>query len=198
MSSNITLRELRSEYGRRRFVAMPIAGAIGWSAAGVLGALLPTGLAALSMFICVGMIFWLGVLVGHLVGEPILGTKRKKSELDQLFMLTVLMAWLVFAIAIPFYLVEPTSLPLSLGVLAGLMWVPFSWMIQHWVGLFHGITRTVLVVAAWYVYPDHRFVVIPGVIVFIYAITIYVLATRPLPPLDPVSVPAAPDGHAQP
>src|SRR5450631_3665568 len=140
-SSDVTLRDLRADYARRRFVAMPIAGAIGWSAAGVLGAVLPMRLAAISMFICVGMIFWLGVLVGQLVGEPILGAKRRKSQLDDLFMLTIVMAWLVFAIAIPFYLVDPTSLPLSLGILAGLMWVPFSWMIQHWVGLFHGIAR---------------------------------------------------------
>ncbi len=185
MSSDVTLRDLRSDYARQRHITMPIAGAIGWSVAGALGAVLPVRLASLAMFICVGMIFWLGVLIGHLVGEPIFGAKRKKSELDSLFMLTVLMAQLVFAIAIPFYLIEPTSLPLSLGILAGLMWVPFSWMIQHWVGLFHGITRTILVVAAWYVYPEHRFVAIPGVIVFIYVITLYVLATRPLPPPEP-------------
>ena len=43
------------------------------------------------------------------------------------------------------------------------------------------ITRTVLVVAAWYVFPARRFVVIPAVIVIIYLISIYVLARRPLP-----------------
>ncbi len=94
------------------------------------------------------------------------------------------MALLVWAIAIPFYMVEPSSLPLSVGILVGLMWVPFSWMIQHWIGLFHGITRTVLVVAAWYVFPAQRFVVIPVVIVIIYLISIYVLARRPRPSLE--------------
>ena len=79
-------------------------------------------------------------------------------------------------------MVEPSSLPLSIGVLAGLMWIPFSWMLQHWVGLFHGITRTVLVVAAWFVFPAHRFVVIPAVIVAIYVVSIFMLARRPLPP----------------
>ena len=28
------------------------------------------------------------------------------------------------------------------------MWIPFSWIIQHWVGIFHSLTRTILVVAA--------------------------------------------------
>jgi len=40
------------------------------------------------------------------------------------------------------------------------------------------------VVAAWYLFPAQRFVVMPGVIVIIYLITIYVLATRPLPTLE--------------
>ena len=52
-------------------------------------------------------------------------------------------------------------------------------MIQHWVGLFHGIARTILVLAAWYLFPAHRFVAIPAVIVAVYLVTIYVLWTRP-------------------
>jgi hypothetical protein len=56
------------------------------------------------------------------------------------------MALLVYAIAIPFFLIERTSLPLTVGILTGLMWLPFSGMIQHWVGLFHGIARTGLIV----------------------------------------------------
>ena len=87
----------------------------------------------------------------------------------------------LLAIAIPFFMIEPTSLPLTVGILTGLMWVPFSWMIQHWVGLFHGIARTVLVTAAWYLFPQRRFVAIPAVIVVIYLITIVVLARRPGP-----------------
>jgi hypothetical protein len=96
------------------------------------------------------------------------------------------MAWLVFAIAIPFFMIEPTSLPLTVGILAGLMWVPFSWMLQHWVGLFHAIARTVLVLAAWYLFPEHRFVAILAVIVVIYLVTIYLLAKRGRRPRDPV------------
>lgn len=38
-------------------------------------------------------------------------------------------------------LIEPTSLPLSVGILAGLMSVPFSGWIEHWVGLFHAYSR---------------------------------------------------------
>lgn len=138
-----------------------------------------TGPASLAMFVCVGMIFWLGALIGKLLGEPIIKSVGEQGELDRLFLLTVVSSFLVFGIAIPFYMVEPTSLPLSLGILSGLMWVPFSWMIRHPVGIWHGAVRTVLIVGAWYLFPDERFVAVPGVIVAVYLGSIYVLANRP-------------------
>jgi len=88
------------------------------------------------------------------------------------------MALLVYAIAIPFFRVDYTSLPLTVGILAGLMWVPFSWIIQHWVGIFHSVARTLLVTVAWYVAPHQRFVAIPAVIVGVYAVTIVILEQR--------------------
>lgn len=178
MSSDPTLHELRAEFGSSRFIAMPVAGTIAWAVAGILGAFLPERTASYALFLCTGMIFPLGILIGRFVGEDVLSTR---NELDRLFGMNVLMASLVWAIAIPFWMVEKSSLPLSVGVLAGTMWIPFSWMLQHWVGLFHGIARTVLVVAAWFLFPGQRFVVIPAIIVVIYFISIYALLKRPLP-----------------
>jgi hypothetical protein len=70
-------------------------------------------------------------------------------------------------------------LPMTVGVLSGLMWIPITWIIQHWVGVVHAVVRTVAVVAAWYVFPTHRFVAIPVVIVVLYAGAIAVLVNRP-------------------
>ena len=176
-----SLEEQRLEFSRSRFLAMPIAGAIAWTIIGIAGAFVSTGLAAWILFICTGSIFGLGLLIAPLLGEDLIGKSRNNNEFDRLFFQTVLMAWLVFAIAIPFFMIEPTSLPLSVGILAGLMWLPFSWMIQHWVGQFHAFARTGLVTIAWFLFPDQRFVLIPAVIVVIYLITIYVLVTRPRP-----------------
>jgi hypothetical protein len=185
MSTDRTLSELRADFGRSRFLAMPIAGTVAWSAAGVLGAVLAHGPASIALFFCTGAIFPLGLLIARFTGEDLLGTKSK-NDLDRLFGLNVLMANLVWGVAIPFWMIEPSSLPLSVGILAGLMWVPFSWMIQHWVGLFHGIARTALVVAAWFLFPDQRFVVVPAAIVVVYAISILALAGRRLPePVPP-------------
>jgi hypothetical protein len=58
------------------------------------------------------------------------------------------------------------------------MWLPFGWMIQHWVGTFYTITRTVLCLAAWYAFPVQRFVSVPLVIVAVYLVTIAALVTR--------------------
>lgn len=179
--SPLTLEEQRMEFSRSRFLAMPLAGTIAWTIVGVVGAFVPVKLAAWILFIATGMIFGLGLFLARFLGEDLLGKTRNNNQFDKLFFQCILMSWLVFAIAIPFFMVEPASLPLSVGILTGLMWLPFSWMIQHWVGQFHAFARTFLVIIVWFVFPDQRFVVIPAVIVVIYLITIYVLATRKRP-----------------
>ena len=136
-------------------------------------------LAAWTLFIATGMIFSIGLVVARFTGEDLLGKQRPGNPFDALFMRTVVMSWLVFAIAIPFFGLEPTSLPLTVGILAGLMWLPFGWIIGHWVGTFHAVTRTVLCLVAWYAFPEQRFVVIPAVIVAIYLVTIAALIRRP-------------------
>lgn len=174
----LTLDAHRRHFARSPFLAMPIAGTIAWTAIGIAGLVLPIERAAWALFIGTGMIFSIGLLVARFTGEDLLGKQRPGNPFDTLFMRTVVMAWLVFAIAIPFFRLDPTSLPLTVGILAGLMWLPFGWMIQHWVGTFHAVTRTLLCLAAWYAFPDHRFVAIPVVIVAIYLVTIVALIRR--------------------
>jgi hypothetical protein len=179
VATTCSLEQHRAYFASSPFLAMPIAGTIAWAAIGVAGLVLPTPLAAWALFIGTGMIFSLGLLVARFTGEDLLGRQRPGNPFDALFMRTVVMSWLVFAIAIPFFRLDPTSLPLTVGILAGLMWLPFGWIIGHWVGAFHSIARTVLCLAAWYAFPDHRFVVIPAVIVAIYLVTITALVRRP-------------------
>lgn len=172
-----TLDQHLARYRRRRFVAMPLAGAIAWTLVGVAGALLTPVQAVWALFIGTGSIFYLGLLVARFTGEDLLN-RAESNPFDRLFLSTVFMSLLVFAIAIPFFRADYTSLPLTVGILSGLMWAPLSWMLQHWVGLFHATTRTALVLGAWYLWPDRRFVAIPAVIVLVYAVTIVVLEAR--------------------
>ncbi|MFN0058065.1 MAG: DUF7010 family protein [Planctomycetota bacterium] len=183
MSTEPTLSELRASFGRSRMLSMPIAGAIAWSAAGVLGAILrDADSASIALFLCMPAVFPLALLVSRFTGEDVFGSQGR-NELDSLFGFGIVMSLLVWGIAIPFWMIEPSSLPLSGGILSGLMWVPLSWILQHWVGLFHACTRTVLITAAWFLFPDHRFIVIPALIVVVYLVSIVALATRPLPKL---------------
>ena len=173
-----SLDEQRAEYARRRGLAMPLAGLIVWTLIGVAGAFLPPILAVWSLFIGVGFIAYLGMILSRLTGEDFLDKKKPKNVFDSLFFHCVAMALLVYAIAIPFFRVDYTSLPLTVGILTGLRWIPFSWILQHWVGIFHTVARTVLVTAAWYLAPHSRFVVIQAVIAGVYAVTIVILEQR--------------------
>ena len=159
---------------------MPLAGTIAWAAIGVAGAFLSDTGAAWAVFIGTGSIFYLALLIARFTREDLLGKRGPKNFFNHLFLLTIVMALLVYAIAIPFFLIDYTSLPMTVGILLGLMWIPFGGMIQHWVGLFHGVSRTALVLTAWYVFPEHRFVAIPAVIVAVYLVTIRVLESREL------------------
>lgn len=173
-----SLDEQRCEFAQRRGLAMPLAGAVAWTIVGVAGIFLAPILKAWALFFAVGSIAGLGIFLSRFTGENFLDKERPKNFFDGLFFSAVGEAWLVFAIAIPFYRADYTSLPLSVGILSGLMWLPFSWIIGHWVGTFHTLTRTILVTAAWYLFPNFRFVAVPAVIVAIYIVTIVVLETR--------------------
>lgn len=173
-----TLEEQRKEFARRKLLATPLAGLIVWLLIGLAGLFFSPTVVVWTLFIGTGSIVYLGMFISKFTGEDFLDKSRPKNTFDQLFFLTVGQAMLVYAIAIPFFLVDYTSLPLTVGILTGLMWLPLSWIIQHWVGLFHGITRTGLVLALWYLLPDHRFVAIPFTIVLIYIATLFILNNR--------------------
>jgi Family of unknown function (DUF7010) len=177
-NSQRTLDEQRREFAQRRGLAMPLAGAVAWTVVGVAGTFLPPGLEVWVLFGAIGSILYLGIFFSRFTGENFLDKQRPKNAFDGLFLRTVGEAVLVFAIAIPFYRADYTSLPFSVGVLSGLMWLPFSWIIGHWVGTFHTLTRTALVTATWYLFPHSRFIAIPAVIVAVYAVTIVVLEAR--------------------
>jgi len=173
-----TLEEQRNEFASRKFLATPIAGLIAWLVTGIAGMTMPPIITVWVLFISTGGIVYMSLFISKFTGENFLDKTKPKNEFDTLFLLTVGQAVLVYSIAIPFFLIDYTSLPMTIGILTGLMWVPFSWMIKHWVGIFHSVVRTALVVALWYLLPEYRFVAIPFAIVLIYIITLVILKNR--------------------
>ena len=173
-----TLDEQRREFSKRKFLATPYSGLIIWLIIGIAGLILPVKSTVWVLFIGTGSIVYLAMFISKFTGENFLDKKKPKNEFDNLFLFTVGQAVLVYSIAIPFFILDYSSLPMTIGILTGLMWLPFSWIIKHWVGIFHSVVRTVLVLLLWYAFPEHRFVTIPFAIVLIYIITILILKNR--------------------
>jgi hypothetical protein len=173
-----TLEEQRIEFSNQKFLATPLAGLIVWTIIGCIGIFFSDFVSVWSIFIGTGSIVYLGLFLSKFTGENFLDKSKPKNEFDSLFMFGAAQAILVYAIAIPFFLVDFTSLPMTVGILTGLMWLPFSWIIKHWVGIFHTLTRTIVIVALWYLLPEHRFIAIPFTIVLIYIVTLVILNNR--------------------
>ncbi|MBW8360615.1 MAG: hypothetical protein K0M56_00350 [Kaistella sp.] len=175
---NRTLEEQRTEFANQKFLATPLAGMIVWAIIGVVGIFFSDFIAVWTIFIGTGSIVYLGLFLSKFTGENFLDKKKPKNEFDTLFLFMAGQAILVYSIAIPFFLVDHTSLPMTVGILTGLMWLPFSWIIQHWAGIFHVLVRTICIVALWYLLPEHRFIAIPFAIVLIYILTLLILRKR--------------------
>lgn len=173
-----TLEQQKEEFKRKRLLASPIAGSIAWLAVAVSGLFFPDRVAVWVLFIATGSIVYLAMGISKFTGENYLDKNKPKNTFDTLFFFTVTQAILVYSIAIPFFLLDYTSLPLTVGILTGLMWVPLTWIIDHWVGLFHAITRTISILVLWYLFPNDRFVTIPLAILLIYIVSIIILSNR--------------------
>lgn len=173
-----TLELQRAKFSERSFLATPISGMIAWLIVGISGLIFPDRITVWILFIAVGCIVYLALFLSRFTGENFLDRTKPKNPFDTLFLYTVGQAALIYSIAIPFFLLDYSSLPLSVGILTGSMWIPFSWIIDHWVGVFHAVIRTVLILLLWYLLPELRFVVIPFAIVSVYLITILILIKR--------------------
>lgn len=173
-----TLEEQKEEFKSKKLLASPIAGLIAWLIVAISGIFFPDNITVWVLFIATGSIVYLAMGISKLTGEDYLDKSKPKNTFDNLFFLTVAQAILVYSIAIPFFIVDYTSLPLTVGVLTGLMWVPLTWIIDHWVGLFHSIVRTILVLILWYLFPSDRFIAIPIAIIIVYIVSIIILKNR--------------------
>jgi hypothetical protein len=176
--NNRTLEQQRIEFINQKFLATPLAGLIIWTLIGLIGIFFSDFVAVWSIFIGTGSIVYLGLFLSKFTGENFLDKSKPKNEFDTLFLFTAGQAILVYSIAIPFFLVDYSSLPMTVGILTGLMWLPFSWIIKHWVGIFHTLIRIITVLTLWYLLPEYRFIAIPFAIVLIYTITLIILKSR--------------------
>ena len=74
------LEAQREEFKQARLIAMPIAGLIVWRLVGILGIFLPTGQAALALFIGTGSIAYLGMFISRFTGEHFLDDRGRRTR----------------------------------------------------------------------------------------------------------------------
>ncbi len=165
-------------FRQRRFLAMPLAGAIAWLGVLAAGQLLAPSWHLLAVFVLTGCIVYLGMGLSQLTGERFMDRTRPKNRFDGLFMLCVGQALLAYAIAIPVALRDPGSVVFTVGMLTGFMWLPCAWLMGHWVAAFHAIARTLLILAAWLIAPEQGMVWVPLIVLAMYAISIAALERR--------------------
>jgi hypothetical protein len=176
----MTLEELRTDFERtaRRSLSMPIAGAIYWLVVAMVSTQVSERTGLLVLLFGSGTIFPLALLVSRFTKEEVFSSK---NPLAKLMGISVLMVNLLWAVHIPLFIYAPQFLVLSVGIGLGLHWVVYSWIIQHPLGLIHAVSRTGLVVGAWFLFPESRILAVGLVIVFVYSFSIWQMLTRHLP-----------------
>lgn len=177
-NASIPLEQQREDFKKNRFIAMPLAGTVVWALLGISAPFVSELTITWLLYIGTGAIFYLGAGLSYLTGERFFAKKAEKNSFDRLFFVGMIMSLMVFAIALPVAAIDHTTVPLSIGILAGLMWMPLSWAIEHWIGYFHTLTRTFGIVAAWYLFPDARVEAISAVIVAVYIVSLITLERR--------------------
>ena len=177
-NASIPLEQQREDFKKNRFIAMPPAGTVVWALLGISAPFVSELTITWLLYIGTGAIFYLGAGLSYLTGERFFAKKAAKNSFDRLFFVGMIMSLMVFAIALPVAAIDHTTVPLSIGILAGLMWMPLSWAIEHWIGYFHTLTRTFGIVAAWYLFPDARVEAISAVIVAVYIVSLITLERR--------------------
>lgn len=179
MQANKSLEQQLIEFRSKRFLAMPLSGAIIWALIGMSSFVLSPSQQVLATFIGTGSIVYLAMAISRLTGENIsFQQNTERNWFDSIFLAGVGMSFLVFAISIPLFMENYQALPFALAVQTGLMWLVFGVLAKAPVAYVHTIVRTVACVAAYLTMPQHSFWLQPLIVVLCYGFTIPVLELR--------------------
>ncbi|WP_031567261.1 DUF7010 family protein [Rheinheimera texasensis] len=179
MQNHKTLDQQLIEFRSKRYLAMPLSGAIIWALIGGLSFVLTPYQQVMATFIGTGSIIYLAMAISRLTGENISFQKNtERNWFDTVFLAAVGMSFLVFAISIPLFMENYQALPFALAVQTGLMWLVFGVLAKAPVAYLHTMVRTVACVAAYLALPEHSFWLQPLIVVLCYGFTIPVLELR--------------------
>ncbi|TXH94016.1 MAG: hypothetical protein E6Q75_14280 [Rheinheimera sp.] len=179
MQNHKTLEQQLIEFRSKRYLAMPLSGAIIWALIGGLSFVLTPYQQVMATFIGTGSIIYLAMAISRLTGENISFQKNsERNWFDTVFLAAVGMSFLVFAISIPLFMENYQALPFALAVQTGLMWLVFGVLAKAPVAYVHTMVRTVACVAAYLTMPEQSFWLQPLIVVLCYGFTIPLLELR--------------------
>jgi hypothetical protein len=174
-----SLEQQLMEFRNKRYLAMPLSGAIIWAVIGLLSLVLTPYQQVMATFIGTGSIIYLAIAISRFTGENISFQKNtERNWFDSIFLAAVAMSFLVFAISIPMFMENYQALPFALAVQTGLMWLVFGVLAKAPVAYIHAIVRTLCCTAAYLTFPEHSFWLQPLIVVLCYGFTIPVLERR--------------------
>ncbi len=163
------------ELRHRRMLAMPMAGSLAWLAVLIGGLLLDPRWHLLLVFVATGCIAYLGMGLSKLTGENFMDKHKPRNRFDMLFLMCVGQAALAYALVIPLALVLPHSVPYTVGMLTGFMWLPFAWIHGHPIGAIHAVLRTLALLLAWWLAPTQGMLWAPLIVLASYGCTVPVM-----------------------
>ena len=173
------LDQLRDDFTQEmgRSLAMPIAGAVAWTIAGVAALFLSQRDATYVLLFATGGIFPLALAIARPLNENILS---RGNPLSRLMGMSVLMVNLLWALHLSLLIRDFEFFPLSLGIGLGIHWIVFSWIKNNSTGLVHAVLRTILVTALWWLIPDNPITAVAVGVVVAYLYSIVVMSRQPL------------------
>lgn len=154
---------------------MPLAGAIVWSFVGLVSLKFSFHSSIYILLFSTGAILPIAMVIARFRKEDLLSSN---NPLAKLMGLCVLMVNLLWGVHIPLVVYAPEFAPLSIGIGLGLHWVVYSWIIRHPLGIIHAVLRTLMVVGAWYFFPETRIIAVSAAIVLAYFISLIQMCTR--------------------
>ena len=172
-----TMDDYRQDFERtsNRSVSMPIAGAIVWAAVAVISTQVDPSFSVYILLFASGAIFPIALGIAAIRKENLVSSD---NPFARLMGLCVLMVNLLWAVHVPLLFRVPEFVPLSLGIGLGLHWIVYSWIVRHPVGIIHSVSRTVLIVGVWYLFPGSRLLAISVAVVLVYVVSITVMLRR--------------------
>jgi len=172
----MTLAEMRADFleQRKGCLSLPITGCIVWSLAAIASVCVSHDRANLALIACYFLLIPISIAIARLRGERIAG--GADNPLLRLAGQCRLMVTLLWAVHLPLLLFAPEFFALSMAVGYGMHWIVFSWTVGHPVGLVHALLRTLLVVTAWFLFPENRVGAISIAVVIAYVVSVWQLS----------------------